>query len=410
MERYLIRKKNIIITMFIYWITIIVWQYIRPVANRSIIDTLVKMGGFALIILFALQHGKRMIDRTMGVCLTVFFTTQIFTIIFDSGITTIGNLITIIFMFIEIIVFLVMLNNEEIYVLELEKFCKYMLTTGIIMSVYNVIFHANRFFAVFKMGAAYGMECKSFLYSNHEFGIYLATAIISSLWLVLRKKISKITIFISAIFLSINLISTYSRTAIIGCLGAIFILLFFYRKRLFVIWTLLVSAILFYINSNPVLYNIIFNKIMKGSFTEGEVLDEGRSSMYVEEFQHFLDGTFLQKMFGYGYGGKENFGGHDAYLSILLTGGIFMFIAFIAVILLGLYYSFRCIRINQSIGSLLLAYQVFSLLYMIAQTPILFYSSLDCFFLTMITIMIPKYVYNHMLSVKRRTRFESTAN
>ena len=107
---------------------------------------------------------------------------------------------------------------------------------------------------------------------------------------------------------------------------------------------------------------------------------------------------------------KENFGGHDAYLSILLTGGIFMFIAFIAVILLGLYYSFRCIRINQSIGSLLLAYQVFSLLYMIAQTPILFYSSLDCFFLTMITIMIPKYVYNHMLSVKRRTRFESTAN
>ena len=98
------------------------------------------MGGFALIVLFALQYGKRMIDRTMGVCLTIFFTTQIFTIILDSGTTTIGNLITIIFMFIEIIVFLVMLNNEEIYLLELERFCKYILVTGIIMSVYNVFF------------------------------------------------------------------------------------------------------------------------------------------------------------------------------------------------------------------------------------------------------------------------------
>lgn len=103
----------------------------------------------------------------------------------------------------------------------------------------------------------------------------------------IEKKIGRITMFMSTIFLGINLISTYSRTAILGCLGAIFILLFFYRKRLFIIWTLLFSSILFYINSNPVLYNIIFNKIMKGSFTEGEVLDEGRSSMYVEEFQHF---------------------------------------------------------------------------------------------------------------------------
>lgn len=390
------RKSNIIMTMFWYWIIIIVWQYVRPVANRSLIDTAVKMGMFAVILLYAMRNGRgiRLYGNT-GSCILLFFITQIFTVAFDSGDVSTGNIITIVFMFIEIMVFLVMLDHEVITEEELTKFCRYLLFIALVMCIYNMTYHSGRFLATFTSGSAYGRECKSFLYSNHEFGIYLAAAIISSSWLTIRRKLKKVMFLLSAGVLGVNLLSTYSRTAILGCIAALFILVFFYSKRLFGVISVCSAGILLYITSTPSLNNIIFNKIMKGSFQNGQVLDAGRSSMYEEEMQNFLDGSFFQKLFGYGYGGKSEFGGHDAYLTILLIGGVFMFIFFIAVILMGTNYALKTMRVNKSIGSLMIGYIVFTVLYMVAQTPILFFSSMDSFFITMLAVIIPKYIYNY---------------
>lgn len=391
------RKKSVIMTMFWYWIIIIVWQYIRPVANRSLLDTLVKIGMFGLVILYAMRNGHGLAtNKNMGTGIILFFLTQAITVFGDSGTLSTGNMITIVFMFLQIIIFLVMLDSDTITKEDLFSFCKFMLIVALIMCVYNVMFHTNRFLATFSSsGSAYGRECKSFLYSNHEFGIYLSTAIISSCWLTIKGKLNKILFVLCGVFMAVNLLSTYSRTAILGCVAALFILVFFYRKKLFAGVSILFGGLMAYIISNPTLNNIVFNKIMKGSFDDGQVFDESRSSMYAEEVQNFLNGTFFQKLFGYGYAGFSKFPGHDAYIDILLTGGIIMFFFFIAVILLGFNYSFKIMRVDKSVGSLMIGYQVFCVLYMVAQTPILFYSTMDSFFITILSILIPKYVYNH---------------
>lgn len=391
------RKKNIIMTMFWYWIIIIVWQYVRPVSNRSLLDTLVKMCMFGLIVWYAVRNGKglKLYGKT-GIGIIIYFLTQIITIVLDSRKASTGNLITIAFMFIEIVIFLIMLNFETITEEQLTKFCKCLLAVAVIMCFYNMAFHTSRFMGTFSAGGySYGRECKSFLYSNHEFGIYLSAAIISSCWLTIRGKLNKLLFLACGLLMGVNLLSTYSRTAIIGCIAALFILLFFYSKPLFTGVAATFCGGLVYISQNEKLNAIVFDKIMKGSFENGQVMDEGRSSMYEDEFQHFVDGDFFHKMFGYGYAGKEQFSGHDAYLVILLTGGIIMFIFFIMILLMGMNYAFKTMQKNKSIGSLMIGYIVFCVLYMIAQTPILFYSSMDSFFITMLAVIIPKYVYNH---------------
>lgn len=390
------RKSNIIMTMFWYWIIIIVWQYVRPVANRSLLDTAVKMGMFAVVVMYAMRNGQGIgLRGNIGNGILLFFVTQLFTVFFDSGSMSMGNIITVVFMFAEIMVFLVMLDCEVITEEELTKFCKYLLVIALIMCVYNMTFYSGRFFATFSSGSTYGRECKSFLYSNHEFGIYLAVAIISSCWLSLERKMNWLLFLICAAVMGVNLLSTYSRTAISGCIAALFILIFFYSLRLFTIIAAGFGGIMLYITRMPILNSIIFGKIMKGSFVNGQVLDTGRSTMYAEEFQAFRDGSFLQILFGHGYAGREEFAGHDAYLSILLIGGIIMFMFFIAVILMGTNYALKTIRVNKSIGSLMVGYIVFTVLYMVAQTPILFFSSMDSFFITMLAIIIPKYIYNY---------------
>jgi len=395
------RRYNIAKIMYIYWVIIIIWQYVRPVENRSVIDSLVKIGVFGIICLYALNYGQAAIRKDFAGCLTVYLVCQLVTIVFDTGTFSLGSFITVAFMMAQIVIFLVFLDEEEIFLSELEWFCRSIVAIVFIMAAYNALFNASRFMTVFSAGSAYGNECKSFLYSNHEFGIYLAVGILSALWLMLIRRMNKITFIVLVAFFTVNLLSTYSRTAILGCITAIFVLLFYYRKKVF-LWAAMVAGLVYvYILNNPKVYDIVFNKIMKGSFEEGQVMDEERSSMYVDQFQYFVNATFRQKMFGYGYAGAGQFPGHDAYLMVLLTGGICMLIAFIAIVLLAMNYSFKCIRVNRSVGSLMLAFQVFSLLYMIAQTPILFYSSMDCFFLTMITILIPKYIYNHLYRFNR---------
>jgi hypothetical protein len=394
MRNYRAKNKNILMTLFRYWIIIILWQYFRPVENRSLIDSLVKVGVFLLVISYAVRSELGLADKNTITCVAVFVLTQIMTVFWDSGRLSSGNLITIVFMFAQIVIFFVLLDRDTINEDELQKFCTCLLIIALIMSVYNVIFHSSRFFATFSPGSAYGHECKSFLYSNHEFGIYLSAAILSALWLTIKGRLNKLLFVVFAVFMGVNLLSTYSRTAILGCIAALLVFMFFCRKTLFAAVSALFVVLLSYIMSNAKLYDIVFDKIMKGSFEEGKPMDQNRASMYAEEFQEFLNGSFLQKLFGYGYAGADAYPGHDAYLNILLTGGIFMFAFFIAVMLLGVYYSFKTMRANKSVGSLMLGYQVFCFLYMIAQTPILFYSSMDSFFITMLAILIPKYVYN----------------
>lgn len=388
-------KNNIIKVMFIYWISVIIWQTIRPVANRSLIDSVVKISLFFPVLFYGWKNQNLKRFDTIAPYFLVFLLTQMTTLIFDSGEVGISSLITIIFMMMQIVIFLIFLPEEKASVSMLETLCKGLVVVGVVMSLYNVIFNWGRFRLVFSVSVnAYGNECKSFLYSNHEFGIYLSAALLSLLWFYFKKRIKEIFVLLIGVLLIVNLLSTYSRTAILGLIAASLILVFFYSKKTFAIVLSVIAVLLIVALSNDFVNDLVFGKIMKGSFVEGEVLDEERGNMYAQEWAAFRSGSLMQILFGQGYVGAAKYGGHDAYLIILLTGGVVMFGFFAFMICFGIYQSFKVLKQDRGTGALLFGYQVFALLYMVAQTPILFYSSMDSFFITMIAILVPFYISN----------------
>lgn len=389
--------KNISYVLFMYWLVVILWQTFRPVANRSLVDTAVKMGVFLAVVLYAYSNRSEKFSSVFTGTFLFFIATQFCTFYVDRGNITTGNLITVVFMLMQIFVFFGWCRNARIEIFNLEWFCIQLNRIVLIMCLYNMIFNWNRFSIVFSLNSgAYGYECRSFLYSNHEFALYTAAAIISLTWLLISEKIKFGKASVLYIIFILNILSTYSRTALLGCGGAILVLLLFYSKKIFA-WIAGIGALLYSIVlSNDYLYTLVFVKILKGSFIGGEI-DDGRDSMYEMEWDAFVNADILQKIFGHGYGGASQFPGHDAYLVILLTGGIIMFLWFAFVIFLGIYSSLKIMKNNKSVGSLMLGFQILSLLYMVAQTPILFYSTMDSFFITSIAVLIPYYVANGYL-------------
>jgi hypothetical protein len=197
-----------------------------------------------------------------------------------------------------------------------------------------------------------------------------------------------------------NLVSTFSRTAIFGCAIAVFVLSLCAGKQYFFGFSFaaLTTALIGF--SNGKVRAFILNRIFKGSFeTSGSVLDQGRAMMYWNEWNYFRNGSFGQKLFGHGYVGNST-SGHNAYLYILNVGGVVMFAFFLIVIIWCLKRSLFVLSIDRMTGALCLGLQALVLLYMVAQTPILFFSSMDAFFITALFVMIPLYVSNSLISAQ----------
>lgn len=391
------RKQNVGVAkvMFDYWILVILWQTFRPVANRSLVDSLVKIGLFGMVLVYATRHKNSYHTSNILGLLFIFSISQMFTILLDS--MTVGTFITVVFMLVQIIVFLIWLRHEEISQKSLEWFGGRIILVAVIMGGYSMFFRTARFVRALTSAGAYGSEAKSFLYSNHEYALYLATAIIFAIWMQYKKRISTPKLLFIIGFLGINIITTFSRTAIFACIIAAFMLSFFAGGKFFTRFSLAAAVAALIGVSNGTVRNFVLNKILKGSLEKsGSIVDQGRSMMYEEELYYFRRGTILQKLFGHGYAGNST-GGHDAYLFILNTGGIIMFIFFLIVLFRCLKLTLRIMKRDKMTGALCLGLQALVLLYMGAQTPIIFFSSMDSFFATVLFVMLPLYVSNHLM-------------
>lgn len=394
--------------MFIYWISIIIWQTIRPVANRSLIDTVMKIVLFLPVLVYGWKHNEMSKNTDTFPLFVIFLITQLLTFILDSGELKFSSFITMVFMLMEVVIFLIFLFRETCKEIAIEKFCFGLIVVAIIMSLYNIVFDFSKFSYVFSGGAgSYGHECTSFLYSNHEFGLYLSVSILSLFWLFFKKKIKGFKFFLIGVLLSANLLTTYSRTAIIGLLGALAILLFFYNKKTFAAFLAVFAVGLLIIANVDSLKTMFFDNILKGSLESGESLDEQRGGIYIEAWTAFKNGTFIRVLLGYGYAGAGKYAGHNAYLVVLLTGGVLMMAFFVLMLFFGIKRAFFILKRDRQLGALLLGYIVFALLYMIPQTPILFYSTMDSFFITMTAVLLPLYISNGM---KKGDFYENTSN
>ena len=397
-------KHGIISIMFTYWILVILWQTLRPVDNRSITDSLVKIILFGFVLLHAFINRDITHSKKITAVFAVFVLTQCITM-FTDRVTT-GSLITVAFMFVEIVVFLIMQRDEEITEESLEWFGKMLIMVGIVMGLYSILFKTGRFVRAFTNPNAYNSECKSFLYSNHEYALYLSVSIIFAAWMQFRKRGNAVLSVLILCFLAVNLVSTFSRTAIIGCVGGLIILSFAMGSRTTGYLILAFAAAVCAIWVSDTLRTFFFQKILKNSIADsGSLIDKGRAALYRGEWSYYINGTFMEKLFGHGYNGNQT-GGHNAYLMILNTGGAVMFLFFAVTILWSISKALICYRIHRETGSLCFALQILILLNMAAQTPILFYSTMDSYFITMLFVMIPLYLSNQLL---RSARWEKVS-
>lgn len=394
-------KHGIAKVLFQYWLFVILWQTFRPVENRSLLDTAVKIFLFGTVLLHGFYNRNTGGANKTAAVFALFIASQVITISQDKISFSASSLITIAFMLLQISVFLIMQHDEEISLSSLEWLGEMIVLTAAVMGGYSILFKTARFVRAFTSPGAYGSECRSFLYSNHEYALYLSAAIIFAAWLRFRKRGSAVKFALTVSFLGINLISTFSRTAIIGCIASLVILSFSLGGRSAGKIVCSAAAAAGAVLTSETVRRFVFQKILKNTYSvSGSLVDRGRSQMYREELEYFIKGSWAEKLFGHGYNGKI-IGGHDAYLVILNTGGIVMFFFFLVVILWSLNNARICFQFSRSAGALCFSLQTLVLLYMVAQTPILFYSTMDSFFITMLSVIIPFYSANYLKRTAR---------
>lgn len=395
------KGKNIGLLIFSYWSILIIWQTISMSSNRGTLDILVKFTLFSMLFFYAIFNtGNLKISSTKVLLLIAYAFFQVITFGLTENVFSITSLVTPIFSIGFVFIFFIILDKQELPTVELLKFLNYFIFSVTIMSLYNSVVLWPIFSNVFKISNAYGNEMSSFLISNHEFALYLILGTISCL-IHINKKTNRNNIYIFCIFFFlINLITTFSRTSFLAlflCITTIVILL--KNKYLFKYVLLLISLMLL-IKNNPNINNYIINIVFKKNNLAG------RDVLIGYGISLFKDQSLLNKLLGIGFKNTSlnamiatgNLSFHNGYLTLLLNGGIIMFLFFLIIIIYSFSEALKCMKYDLFFGSVYCSLLILALSIMITNTTIPFFSSITSFTLTVFCFVIPKYHFNHLKS------------
>ncbi len=392
-------KNRVEVLYLIYWLVLVVWQNFAGMTGRTAIDTFLKAG---LLLIFVGYHfiKAKSVNLTKSIPILfllillsiTFFTRESFSL---SGILT--------YYYPIVFLFCVFVLGDEFYITkkQLIWFLHGIILIVLYMVVYALIFCTDQFLSAFSISTAYGNELKSFLYSNHEYGLYLAFATLGAIICFELKKelpIKKRWYYLVVIpILLINVILTFSRTTLLGISVALLVYVFFAKKsslRALIITFLFlaVCAVLFI----PTIREFFLKIVLKDNDLAG------RDDLTGYALELFRKGTLGQKLFGYGEARvrelmilKEGHSSvHNGYLQILLSFGLFPLICLALYLIFDLVYCVKLCKYNRFLGIIFVAIVFFGAAIMITNTTILFSSPIDCFFLTMFVVVLPKYVGN----------------
>ena len=254
------------------------------------------------------------------------------------------DVINITCIFCNILFLFILVLNVDIEEKYIYNFFRGMILMGLFACIVNVYIYHEEILKLFEKGAKV-YKIKSFFCHRNQFAIFLYTAIISNMFLILRKNKSIFYKLTLLVFLA-NLVFTASRTGIFCC--AIFAALFFITTDRFSIKTKIVIFIVgvdillgatYYINnSHPEIIENVKKVLIRTdtikSFT-------GRSDLW-EIGTDLISENNCTKFFGIGrFKGVEiveetknltQF--HSFYIEALVTGGIMELVYFILIYLI----------------------------------------------------------------------------
>lgn len=392
-------RKGVCYIFSTYWLILVLWQNAGGASLRGSVDTLVKV---ALLLFLALKfiEKSRHIRRVNFLFIIAFFVSQMVTFVANDAGNI--NLSTIIYyVFPALFVFLTLGIGSEFCVQEdeVEVMNSLVIMVCLYAILYTLIFEPGQFVAAFLSKSGYGSELHAFFTSMNEFAMYLFYGIVSCMMKIEKLKSSskRIPYYCMAILFFGTQILTFSRTAILGTLSFLIVYSFFFNssklsRKIRIGMVLAVVMILLISPLREYLFRTVFKSGKSGS----------RMKLFPLAIDFFSNGTLFQKLFGNGINATRSYfvteltygSVHNGYLQVLLYYGI-VGLAFLGAFLINqAIEAIKIFRKDKFVSVLSMAMLSYAVLTMLPTTLIIFNSSIDCFFLTSMLIIIPKYMRN----------------
>lgn len=396
-------KNNVHIIFLIYWVVLVAWQNLSAVTNRSGLDLFIKVGLLGMLTIYILTHNRIALGKPLIIwiclcgCLLITF--------ISKETWSFGVLVSYVFPILFVFLTLVVGGEFTIDKEQLITFLHVVIAIVFYMAAYAIVFFTDQFASAFSITSAYGNELSSFLISSHEYGLYLVGGITSCLICLYFKQLdslkAKVPYIVSLVLFVPNLILTFSRTSLVGmaCVIIAFILLgkSGKLKRTMLLFVSVFALCMIFI---PALRIFFYSIVFKGNASAG------RDVLFSMAIDYYDEGSLVEKLWGQGitesrqYFERETSHGsvHNAYLQILLYFGVIVLMLLFAFFLAQFYSDFKMLRTDRFWGAIFFGIHLMCVAVMMTNTAFLFNSSIDSYFLTIFTIVVPKYVRNAICS------------
>ena len=395
------RRDFLYFALFIYWATLVVWQNIGEYTTRSFVDTMIKVCLLLWLVFWyflTLQNPRINVYRLQ--VWSVFVITQIITLLSERE----WNLsIVVAFVFPSLFSFLSYVYGHDYKITRkhYETFLNSVIVVVVYAALYAVLFKTDQFLSAFSISSAYGNELTSFFVSNHEYGMYLLGGIVACIvcleWNRNAGFFKKLFYCFCLVLFIPNLVLTFSRTSMLAL--AIFLIIYMMfrgksRLKITTFTVVFIGALLIVVWSD--FREFVFKIVLK------ENNDAGRGDLYALAVEYFKEGTLWQRCFGRGIGEARNYfeselshgSVHNGYLQVMVYYGIAGLAFMVGFLLCRFVAAVKLIRRDRFAGVLSLGLVLACASLMFTNTSILFNSPIDSFFLTIFTIIMPKYFEN----------------
>ena len=162
--------NHIYMILIAYWLILLFWQNYGGAFNHSSIDIVIKIILIMSLSIYYFLHSKTVLK--INVFSFISFAFCILISFFNDSNAT-GEIIDYLYPVLFIFISLVLGNRFQIAHNDFLILCRIIIFTNLYMCIYAVLFCREQFISAFSISQAYGNELKSFLYSNHEYGLYL---------------------------------------------------------------------------------------------------------------------------------------------------------------------------------------------------------------------------------------------
>lgn len=316
------------------------------IIDRTTTFWLINLAGY-LVFFICFLKGKKtnLLSIGLAACL---ISASFFTVAFHShhifdNTKSLGLNVNIIIVSCNIILFF---DDKDFYIStnDFISICKLVFILGIISSIYNLLDNYKSLTLIFNTYNSYTIASRSFFDNKNTFGAVCMLSIASGLYLIFNVKRHTKVIILGLVLLVLNLIISFSRTALLstGIFAFIYLLLIFRSKEKFDNWQkkyfkmikcliliLAISAFGLFI-FNPKINNFVINMVFRKDFG-----DAGRKEIWLDGLG-YLNGGIVDSLFGIGYSQMNYYGTtylHNVYLELFVSGGLLKCLVYFAILL-----------------------------------------------------------------------------